>query len=59
MIAFDLKLNEKDGMTVEVWVKQAGRNAFITTIHKDWMDDAEIFRKLEDGETVAVSVREI
>lgn len=62
MITWDLKLNEKDTEKVEVWVKYGSksRDYLVAIIHEDWFEDDEsIIRRLEDGETVAVSVREI
>jgi len=59
MIAWDLVLNEKDTSTVEVWCKFCGKDYLITTIPNEWVDDNSIAHRLEDGETVPVSVREI
>ena len=60
MITFDLKLNEKDTAMVELWYTYAKKDYMAAIMHKDCIDtDEDICRRLEDGETVAVSIREI
>ena len=58
MIYFDLKMNEEDLSMVELWQTLSGKKYLGAIIHIDMLnDDKELLRRLEDGETVPVTMR--